>query len=150
MPKYELLYIIGSHVSDDEIPKITGEVKKYIADESGVVEKQEDLGKKKLAYPIKHTKTGYYVQVNFSAPSDKVANIDHKIRMNQTIIRHLYINLEEALVRQEKDRVLQSKLKPRIMKEEPKEKPISDKPERKITIDLDAEIEKALDTEDLK
>ncbi len=149
MPKYELMYIIGSQISDNDIPEVTGEVKKYIEGKGGIIEKEEELGKKKLAYPIKHQKIGHYVAVNFDAPSDALAEIEHRIRTNQGIIRHLIINLEEALVRMEKDRKAQAKLKlvrPKI--EEVRAAPA--RAGRKIEIDLDAEIEKALESEDLK
>jgi small subunit ribosomal protein S6 len=142
------MYIIGSTTSDDEIPKITDEVKKYIETEAGIIEKHEEPGKKKLAYLIKKNRTGHYVLVNFDAPSDRLNEIEHKIRTNQNIIRHLITNVDEAMVRMEKDRIAQSKLRPRV-KEEVKEKVVT-KPERKIEIDLDAEIEKALESKDLK
>lgn len=160
MPKYELMYIVGNDISDDEIPKITAEVKKFIETDGGIVEKYEELGKKKLAYPIKHTRNGYYVVANFSVPSEKINDIEHKIRTSQNVIRHLLINMDEGLIRMEKDRVTQAKLKIKRPQEEIKEKATRPEPARrirqgreagkKIEIDLDAEIEKALDTEDLK
>ena len=151
MPKYELMYIVGSHISDDEIPKAVGEVNKFIESSGGIVEKHEELGKKKLAYPIKKTRNGYYVVDNFSVPSEKINEIERKIRTSQNVIRHLVVNMEDALVRQEKDRVIQSKMNPRTLPVDAKEaeapKPV--KPEKRIQIDLDAEIEKALESEDL-
>lgn len=158
VPKYELMYIVGNDISDDEIPKITAEVKKFIETDGGIVEKYEELGKKKLAYPIAHTRNGFYIVANFSAPSEKINDIERKIRTSQNVIRHLLINMDEGLVRMEKDRVTQAKLKIKRPVEEVKEKAV-EMPKssfaktsegKKIEIDLDAEIEKALDTEDLK
>jgi len=148
MSSYELMYIIGSHISDDQIPSVTEEVKKFISEGGGTVTKHEELGKRKLAYPIQKTRNGYYVVVNFTAPAENINSIEHKVRTSQSIIRHLILNLDEALVRIEKDRILQSKLKPRIKPEERKE-PI-EKAGKKVEIDLDAEIEKALESEELK
>ena len=152
MPKYELMYIIGSQVSDNEIPKVTDEVKKFIEDPGGAIEKQEDLGKKKLAYPIKKARVGNYVVVNFSAPSDKAYDIEHRLRTSENIIRHLILNMDEAVIQMEKDRVTQAKFKLNRPKEEvvaPKEKPAKG-PAKKFDIDLDAEIEKALESKDIK
>lgn len=151
MPKYELIYIIGSRVSDDDIPKITEEVKKFIEAGNGLIEKHEELGKKKLAYPIQKTRTGHYVLVDFSAPSDQINEIEHKIRTSQNIIRHLVVNMDQALIQLEKDQALQAKLKSLKLKPEIREEaPIPTKTGKKIEIDLDAEIEKALESEDLK
>lgn len=151
MPKYELMYIVGSQVSDDQIPALTAEVKKFVMDGGGIIEKHEELGKRKLAYPIKKTKNGYYVVANFSAPADRINEIEHKIRTAQGVIRHLITNQDEALVRLEKDRVAQAKLKLRKPPEEPKPSYAKAPEGKKIQIDLDAEIEKALESpEDLK
>lgn len=151
MPQYELMYIIGSHVPDSEIPAVVEEIKKFIADSQGVLEKHEDLGKKKLAYPIKKSRTGHYVLVNFSAPADKIGELEHKIRTTQAIIRHLVLNMDESLVRMEKDQKAQAVLKLLKPKAEAvKKEETRPKAEKKIEIDLDAEIEKALEGENLK
>lgn len=152
MPQYELMYIIGSSISDDQIPKAVDEVKKNIEGDGGVIRKHEELGRKKLAYPIKHAKNGYYVVVNFEAAPTKMSDIEHKIRTSQNIIRHILVNMEETLLRMEKDRKAQAQMKAvRKPVLEPALKEIgTPKPERKIQIDLDAEIEKALGSEDLK
>ena len=144
------MYIVGSAVSDDEIPKVIEEVKKSIEKDSGKIEKTDDLGKKKLAYPIKKTRNGYYVVVNFSATADKINDIEHSIRTSQNIIRHLIINIDDDLIRIEKDRAIQAKLKPRIKPVEEKPAPAKTPDGKKINIDLDAEIEKALESKDLK
>src|SRR5438093_252869 len=98
MSKYELMYIIGNNVSDDEVPKVSEEVKKYIETAGGIMEKHEELGKKKLAYPVKKTRNAFYVLDNFSAPTDKIEEIDHRIRTYQNIIRYMMINMDEALI----------------------------------------------------
>ena len=148
------MYIISNNVSDDEVPKITDEVKKYIETAGGVIEKHEDLGKKKLAYPIKKTRNATYVLDSFTAAADKVGEIEHRIRTSQNIIRHLVANMDEALARIEKDKAVQAKMKPRRppVAEAKPEVRRSQKSEGagKISIDLDAEIEKALDSKDLK
>jgi len=144
------MYIIGAHVSDDEAPAVAAEVKKFIEASGGIIEKHEELGKRKLAYPIKKARNAFYVQDNFSAPSENINEIEHKIRTSQSIIRHLIVNMDEALVRMEKDRIVQSQMKPRIPRPEVKEKTAAPGGEKKIQIDLDAEIEKALESKDLK
>src|SRR3989344_3409310 len=111
MAKYELMYIISNSVADDEVPKITEEVKKYIESNGGVMEKHEELGKKKLAYPIQKTRNAFYVLDNFSAPADKINDIDQRIRTYPNVIRYIIVNMDDALERIEKDKVAQAKLK---------------------------------------
>ncbi|MCL5666607.1 MAG: 30S ribosomal protein S6 [Patescibacteria group bacterium] len=111
MPQYELMYLLGSHVADTEVPKISGQILKFVEDFGGTDIRESQLGKKKLAYPIKKTRNGFYVVVNFSMDSGKINQLDAKIRtQDSTIIRYLIVNLEEHLKRAEKDKAVQAKI----------------------------------------
>lgn len=115
MPQYELMYLLGSHVTDDEVPKISANILKFAEDFGATQIKESQLGKKKLAYPIGKTRNGHYVVVNFVIDAAKVNELDAKIRtQDQAIIRYLLVNLEEHLKRQAKDLAAQAKLNRRI------------------------------------
>lgn len=114
MPKYELMYLVSSQVADTELPALTSQILKFVEDFGGTDIKEEQLGKKKLAYPIGKTRNGHYVVVNFDMEGKKVNLLDAKIRtQDQTIIRYILINLDEHLKRLEKDKVEQAKLSKR-------------------------------------
>ncbi len=103
--------MLASTVADPDVPGITEQVKKFIADFGGTEVEETQLGKKKLAYPIGKTRNGYYVVVNFEMDSNKVNSLDTKIRtQDNTIIRHLLINQEEFLARSKKDEIARVKL----------------------------------------
>ena len=111
MPQYELMYLLGAHVADDEVPKISAQIVKFAEDFGGKDVKETQLGKKKLAYPIKKTRNGHYVVVNFEMDKQKINAFDAKIRtQDSSIIRYLIVNLDEHLDRMEKDRIVQSKI----------------------------------------
>lgn len=107
MPKYELMYIVASTISDDQIPTVTDGVLKFIADFGGTVIKEELMGKKKLAYPIKKTRNGFYAGVTFEMDGAKVNDMDTKVRTAPGIIRHLIINIDDDLARMAKDAIAQ-------------------------------------------
>ncbi len=111
MPQYELMYLLGSQVADDEVPKISESVLKFAADFGGTDIKETQLGKKKLAYPIGKTRNGHYVVVNFTMDGKNINAFDAKIHTQDTqIIRYLIVNLDEHLARMGKDRIAQSKI----------------------------------------
>jgi small subunit ribosomal protein S6 len=111
MPKYEMMYIMASGVSDDQAPAVAESIKKIVSDFGGTNIEEQQLGKKKLAYPIGKTRNGYYVVVNFTMDGKKVNDLDAKIRtMDSTIIRYLLINQEEHLERTKKDAEVQAKM----------------------------------------
>lgn len=156
MPRYELMYLLGSHVAENDAPTLQAEVLKAVQEFAGAEVQETALGKKKLAYPIGKTRNGYYIVVNFTMDASNINKLNAKIRtMDSNIIRHLLINLDEHLMRLSKDKILQEKLskRPEAEKPAPKTKPEPMKaPVIKLEdIDeklLDEKIEKAL-SEDL-
>ena len=154
MPQYELMYLLGSQIADTEVPAVTAQLLKFIEDFGGSEIKETQLGKKKLAYPIKKTRNGHYVVVEFVMDGQKVNDLEAKIRTQNSVIRHLLVNLDEHLKRLEKDKVAQAKLSKRQL--ENQTAGITDAPVRKEKVavteplveinqeDLDKKIEAAL------
>src|SRR5438046_1760560 len=103
MPKYELMYILSSAVSDNDVPTVAQEVDKFLTDNGGTLLSQEMLGKKKLAYPIKKTRNGFYVLQTFNLDGSKLQGLDNKLRSMEPIIRYLAVNVEEQEARAAKD-----------------------------------------------
>lgn len=111
MPKYELMYILSSGISDDQVPQAAENIQKIIADFGGTQIIEQQLGKKKLAYPVKKTRNGFYIVLTFNMDTKKINELDAKIRtQDATIIRYLLVNLDEHLVRLDKDVVAQANM----------------------------------------
>jgi len=148
MPKYELMYILSSAVTDNDVPGIADEVSKFITDQQGTLLSREMMGKKKLAYPIKKTRNGFYVLETFNLEGSKVQGLDNKLRSIEHIIRYLIANLDDQERRAEKDRKVQDKMKASRKPMKPVEAaPVE---EVKITdLELDKKISEALESEDL-
>lgn len=143
------MYILSSAVSDNDVPAISSELDKFIAEQGGTILTQEFLGKKKLAYPIKKTRNGFYVLQTFNLDSSKVAAFDSKLRSLEHIIRYIVVNLEEMERRKVKDQKLREQMKP-LRRPKPVEvQPVAE--EIKLTeTELEQKIEAALGSEDLK
>jgi small subunit ribosomal protein S6 len=141
MPEYELMYLLASSVADDEVSKISEQVKKFITDFGGENIRETQLGKKKLAYPIKKTRNGYYVVVNFAMEKKNINNLEAKIRtQDSTIIRHILLNIDEHLERMEKDRIVQSKIHRKIPVE-------GEKPGETVSVPAVKEVKKEIKKE---
>ncbi len=110
MPRYELMYILASSVSDDQIPDVTGQIAQFVSDFGGTDIQETQLGKKKLAYPIKKTRNGFYGLIDFSLEGPKINDLDAKIRTQNIIIRYILVNQDEHLERLSRDREVQAKM----------------------------------------
>lgn len=173
MKKYELLYILPASETSEEIVKNFNDVQKHIEKYGGKMletlldhpfltktgmskdEESDEIKalpvvKRKLAYPIKHEKFGFYCLVNFEAEGKKIEDIDEYLRLHSKSLRHIIIEadpmtkeelelLQTLFARkkaeqdkEEAERESRIKEEPRrvIRREEPVEKPAEEKSEK--------------------
>ncbi|MBI2607377.1 MAG: 30S ribosomal protein S6 [Candidatus Doudnabacteria bacterium] len=149
MPKYELMYILSSAVSDDEVPNVVAEIELYLKQQNATILSKEMLGKKKLAYPIKKTRNGFYVLQTFNLAGEKLEPLNNKIRSITQIIRYIIVNLEEMERQKTKTQALQEKLKLSRKPKKIEPVPVVEQEIKLTDTELEKKIETALESEDL-
>ena len=86
--KYSGLFIIVPE-QEDTIDEVKSSISAIITENSGKVEKDNMLGKKKLAYQINKKDFGIYYQVAFSSQPVDVPKMAKQFRINTSIMRAL-------------------------------------------------------------
>lgn len=99
MEKYELLYVIPAKYTDAEIVPLMEKVKGLVATAGGNVSEMHDLGKRKLAYPIRHVRYGNYILTYFEAEPSMLAKLNDTLRLSTDIIRHLVVARDPYLTK---------------------------------------------------
>lgn len=92
---YELLYIIAGQYTDSEIDGVRDIVIKMIEKEGGSITRHENLGKIKLAYPIKGMRHGTYIIVHIEIEPGDLKNLDGKLRLSDDVLRHQVVIIPE-------------------------------------------------------
>lgn len=88
MTNYELLYIISGQFTDNEAKNIQREIDDLLKNNGGRLGHQEFWGKKKLAYLIKKSSTGYYLVTEFELEdSAGIKLIDNRLKLDNRILR---------------------------------------------------------------
>ena len=95
MNKYEIMFIVKATNEADTIASVAKEMQKLISDNKGKVVEFKELGEKKLAYPIKKEISGYYYVMQVEGSHDTVAEFDRKALLNENVLRHLTIRIDE-------------------------------------------------------
>lgn len=95
MNKYELMFIVKTTMETQEASNLANGYKKLITDEKGEVTNFKDLGQKKLAYEIKHQINGFYYVMNFNATTEAIKELDRRLGLDENILRHMIIRLDE-------------------------------------------------------
>ena len=95
MNKYEMMFIVKATMEESSVKAAAENVKKLAESLKAEVESFKDMGQKKLAYPIKKEISGYYFVMTIEATKEVVKEFDRKALIDESILRHLVIKLDE-------------------------------------------------------
>lgn len=94
--QYELLYIVPTTFTDEEVGTIEQKVAALITKVGATTDSTRRLGKFRLAYPIKNQRHGHYVLVMVTCEHGSVAKLDELLRITPEVLRHLIVRGEEG------------------------------------------------------
>ena len=87
MTKYELLYILPTKYTDEEIGGVINNLTEEMKTTGINILNTTQAGKLKLAYPIKHQHYGYYILVSLEAETEALKKFQTYLKMNLEILR---------------------------------------------------------------
>ncbi|MDY4518539.1 MAG: 30S ribosomal protein S6 [Candidatus Spyradocola sp.] len=95
MNKYEVLYVIDAGMEDQARSELIAQFGELMTNNGATVEKVDEWGKRRLAYPINFKNEGYYVLVNFTAAPEFPRELERNFEINENIMRYLVTRVEE-------------------------------------------------------
>ena len=95
MNKYEVLYVIDAGMEDQARSELIAQFGELMTNNGATVEKVDEWGKRRLAYPINFKPEGYYVLVNFTAAPEFPRELERNFEINENIMRYLVTRVEE-------------------------------------------------------
>lgn len=91
---YEMVVIISPEVAGDKIEARAESIKNMVTGMGGEVAQVDNWGKRKLAYPIKHSVEGNYVLFKFKMNPARGKELEANLRISEDTLRHLLIKKE--------------------------------------------------------
>ena len=95
MNKYEIMFIVKATMEEAQVKEVANNMKKIIEDLKGKVVSFKEMGERKLAYAIKKEISGYDFVMTIEATKEVVKEFDRKALIDESILRHLVIKLDE-------------------------------------------------------
>ena len=95
MNKYEIMFIVKPDLEETVIKKEADSLKKVLTDKKVNMIEEKAMGQRELAYEIKKYKNGYYFLFVVEAPAEATAEFDRLARINENILRHLIVRVED-------------------------------------------------------
>lgn len=91
MNKYEMAVVINGKLEEDAKNAVLDKVKALIERFEGTIKNVDEWGKKRFAYEIQKSKEGYYNFIKFEAESTAPAEIEHRMRIMDGVVRYLIV-----------------------------------------------------------
>ena len=91
--RYETIFIVNPNLGDEETASVVDKFKSLI-EANGTVEKVDDWGKRRLAYPINDLMEGHYTLIEFTSARAFPAELDRKYKIDDNIMRSMIIAQE--------------------------------------------------------
>lgn len=100
MRTYELMYIIDGRVTEEEAESVHETVKELVTGNGAKITKDEDMGRRKLAYPIgKQSEGRYRLLYLHSDGGFGVDEIERRLEQSDKVLRYLTVRTDEDLKR---------------------------------------------------
>ena len=94
MNQYEVLYLITPELDEEANRAVMDKFAGIITGNGGEIVKQDEWGKRKLAYAIDYKTEGYYVLVAFNAPAQLPRELERNFRNDERVLRYMVTRKE--------------------------------------------------------
>ncbi len=96
MRHYEIVFLVHPDQSE-QVPAMLERYRSIIEGASGTIHRQEDWGRRQLAYPINKVHKAHYVLLNVECEQATLEEIVSAFRFNDAVLRHLVLTRDEAV-----------------------------------------------------
>ncbi|GAA6143840.1 30S ribosomal protein S6 [Hydrogenophaga sp. 5NK40-0174] len=95
MRHYEIVLLIHPDQSE-QVPAMLERYKGVITAAEGKIHREEDWGRRQLAYQINKLSKAHYLCLNVEATKESIAELEHAFRFNDAVLRHITIQKKKA------------------------------------------------------
>ena len=115
MRHYEIIFLVHPDQSE-QVPAMIERYTTLVKDAGGQIHRQEDWGRRQLAYPIEKLHKAHYVLINAEATAEAVEELETAFRFNDVVLRNMVMRTKGAVTEP-------SPMKKEERREERREKP---------------------------
>jgi len=95
--QYELVYIMSTEATEQEVADLHTQIEAIITRYQGELVKTENWGRRKLAFRIGKHREGTYVLEVFTGTGELTKELDRRLKVIDSVIRHLCVRVDEEL-----------------------------------------------------
>src|ERR687890_181123 len=99
---YEVVFIVDPGTQEDDLTRLTENLRTIITNGGGTVTKSEGMGRRQLAYSIGRSNEGIYVLFEIEGSGSEIAELERRMRVSDQVLRYLTVRVDEDRQRAEK------------------------------------------------
>lgn len=101
MRTYELMYVLDPRLSDEEADEVNETVRKLVTDNGAAITREDDWGRRKLAYPIEKQTEGRYRLLYLHAEDafHGVAEVERRMEQSDRVLRYITVRTDADVKR---------------------------------------------------
>jgi small subunit ribosomal protein S6 len=92
-PIYDLTLLLSTDADEDQRKKVLADVETAITTAGGSIERNDDWGRRPLAYEIRHQPEAEYHLLQFRAPGAMIEELSHTLRITDGVLRFRVIKV---------------------------------------------------------
>lgn len=96
---YEMMLIFTPVLTDDEFKAAQSNFTRLIEENGGKIVHVNPWGLRSLAYPIQKKTTGFYVVIEYKAPTNLNSILEVQLNRDETVMRHMITALDKFAVK---------------------------------------------------
>ena len=87
MTYYEMLVVLPGTLTEAEANPVIQTIKETVEKQGATELVVNDMGKSRLAYPMKHIRYGYYYILQFAAETKAIQEVQNRVRLVSNVLR---------------------------------------------------------------
>ena len=96
MRHYEIVFLVHPDQSD-QVPAMVKKYSGIISSGGGKIHREEDWGRRQLAYPINKIHKAHYILMNIECGKDVIDELSSNFKFNDAVIRNMILKRKSAV-----------------------------------------------------
>lgn len=94
---YDLVFLVVPEKDEQGAAAVVEEFRKLLTDLGALIDKDESMGRRRLAYQIHKKSEATYHNFMFRAGSKAVAELQRKLKLSESVLRFLTVRVDEEM-----------------------------------------------------
>jgi len=97
---YEITLIVQPDMEDEDRMALIEQAQSWITALDGEIAKVDHWGMRRLAYPIRRFREGYYVHLKAQMRGENVRELERRLQLSESVIRYLTVRVDDQVAQE--------------------------------------------------